>query len=244
MLISTLYQSLTSKEDLSSAKPRKYRRTNSFNPSKVRIHNIQVRQIQDVGEEENYVPKHFHSRKYKDHVSIIIMHEHDMPGKVREERNSLGKGTGFPEPLCEDRNTTLPHPDADTSPNATIEAKDIPPVRVHSRHRLFLGRHQSKTRSHGGTLNVQPMGLYDNIQYADGSVEEIGLMEEKSPDKESKHDSVIDGVASASEETLINAKHLEDSEHDSEKDSDRDTASQRGEKKRRRVLRKLRWQKS
>ena len=44
-----------------------------------------------------------------------------------------------------DRNTTLPHPDADTSKNATIEAQDVPLERTHSR-RSFLhkhGRHHS-----------------------------------------------------------------------------------------------------
>jgi len=80
------------------------------------------------------------------------------------ERNSLGKDTGFPEPLSLDRNTTLPHPDADTSPHAAIESADIDLHRTHSR--LSFMRHYSKHK--GSHLSVP---LYDNIEYADASHE-------------------------------------------------------------------------
>lgn len=84
----------------------------------------------------------------------------DLPAK---EVNVLNKHTGFPEPLSPDRNTTLPHPDADTSPNATIEAPDDL-TRIHSRNSFLHRRHHSKN-SFG---RIDPMkGLYDNIKYAD-----------------------------------------------------------------------------
>ena len=42
-----------------------------------------------------------------------------------------------------DRNTTLSHPDADTSKNATIEAPDIALERTHSRRSFRHHRHHS-----------------------------------------------------------------------------------------------------
>lgn len=67
-----------------------------------------------------------------------------------------------------ERNTTLPHPDADTSPNATIEAPDL--ERTHSYRSFF----HHKNHSHGATKHgkCEPddlSGHYDNIEYADGS---------------------------------------------------------------------------
>ncbi|KUI52481.1 hypothetical protein VP1G_10331 [Cytospora mali] len=59
------------------------------------------------------------------------------------------RDTGFPEPFCGNRNTTLPHPDADTSPDACISQDDISVSRVHARHRhSFLIKHKLAT-SHG-----------------------------------------------------------------------------------------------
>ncbi|KAH7348309.1 hypothetical protein BKA65DRAFT_258119 [Rhexocercosporidium sp. MPI-PUGE-AT-0058] len=112
-----------------------------------------------------------------------------------QERNSLGKDTGFPEPLSEDRNTTLPHPEADTSPNATIEAPDANPTRPHSR-RSFLGRHHSHQKSSSFLpKDLENSGLYDNIQYADGSREEKSTKELQSDEsgKGSSDGSSFDG---------------------------------------------------
>lgn len=79
------------------------------------------------------------------------------------------RNTGFPEPFCGskshslappsrgthtdkkaiDRNTTLPHPDANTSPDACISQDDISVSRVHSRQRRsFLAKNKRAT-SHG-----------------------------------------------------------------------------------------------
>ncbi|POR32705.1 Uncharacterized protein TPAR_07121 [Tolypocladium paradoxum] len=70
------------------------------------------------------------------------------PPKARGTRREP-RDTGFPEPFDEGRNTTLPHPDADLSPNATISHDDVAVDRALKRHRLsFLNKHK-KTIAHG-----------------------------------------------------------------------------------------------
>ncbi|KJZ78271.1 hypothetical protein HIM_02309 [Hirsutella minnesotensis 3608] len=61
------------------------------------------------------------------------------------------RDTGFPEPLDEGRNTTLPHPDADLSPNATISHEDVAGDKAMlKRRRLFsLSNKHKKTINHG-----------------------------------------------------------------------------------------------
>jgi hypothetical protein len=83
----------------------------------------------------------------------------------------MGKGTGRADSST-DRNTTLRHPEADTSPNPTIEAPDIVFSPTHPR-RSFL-RHHSHRSTNSGTLPIEQDRLYDNIQYADGTREERG----------------------------------------------------------------------
>ncbi|KAA8569755.1 hypothetical protein MFRU_004g04490 [Monilinia fructicola] len=78
------------------------------------------------------------------------------------ERNYMGKDTGFPEPLSHDRNTTLPHPEADTSPYATLESSEFDLYRSHSR--LSIRRLHSKHK--GSHLSVP---LYENVGQTDGS---------------------------------------------------------------------------
>ncbi|KAG9245049.1 hypothetical protein BJ878DRAFT_38877 [Calycina marina] len=77
------------------------------------------------------------------------------------------KDTGFLEPLSPDRNTTLPHPEADTSQNATIEGADSSLEKVHSR-RSFRG-HGRNHSSRSGKITLEDNLRYDNIQYADGT---------------------------------------------------------------------------
>ncbi|KAH6666674.1 hypothetical protein B0J14DRAFT_449207, partial [Halenospora varia] len=165
-------------------------------------------------------------RNYKDHLEKIMMHAAHaahIQEPPQEEVNSSGKGTGFPEPLSVVSNTTLPHPDADTSKNATIEAEDIAPVRTHT-HRSFLGRHHSKNTNHG-KLTAEEIAIYDNIQYADGTTEEHAPnLERASPEAERK----LGQKPSTSQDTLVNAgRECEESDN-----------SSIGEKKRG-VLRKL-----
>jgi hypothetical protein len=61
-----------------------------------------------------------------------------------------------------DGNTSLPHPDADQSPDACISAEDIPVTRVYSRHRLsFFDKHK-RTISHG-KLTPETELVYNDI---------------------------------------------------------------------------------
>jgi len=79
---------------------------------------------------------------------------------------AVKRDTGFPEPFSPDRNTTLPHPEADTSPNATIEGPDIALERGNSRR--SFGRH-AKMKNSGKIPLAERDMPYDNIQYSDGS---------------------------------------------------------------------------
>lgn len=85
------------------------------------------------------------------------------------------RDTGFPEPFDEGRNTTLPHPDADLSPNATISHDDVAVDRALKRHRLsFLNKHK-KTIAHG-IINPQMEALQ--------SVLSLSFMDTDSANKE------------------------------------------------------------
>lgn len=85
----------------------------------------------------------------------------------------------MPLPQIE-RNTTLPHPDADTSIGAVIEGPEIALSRSHSLKMSFLS-HRSKHGNASGKINpadlvkVEDAGLYDNIQYADGTKEKRSM---------------------------------------------------------------------
>ncbi|KAM0244958.1 hypothetical protein ACHAQJ_010682 [Trichoderma viride] len=59
----------------------------------------------------------------------------------------VNRDTGFPEPFDRSSNTTLPHPDADLSPNACISHDDLAGDHALKRKRLsFLHRHKNKQR--------------------------------------------------------------------------------------------------
>ncbi|KFX89831.1 hypothetical protein O988_02737 [Pseudogymnoascus sp. VKM F-3808] len=72
--------------------------------------------------------------------------------------------TGFPEPLSLQRNTTLPHPSANLSPDACIESSDIPLHRSHS----FLRFSSSRRVSSKGFID--PNQVYENMLYVDSTV--------------------------------------------------------------------------
>ncbi|PHH70118.1 hypothetical protein CDD82_7335 [Ophiocordyceps australis] len=68
--------------------------------------------------------------------------------KSKKPRRPI-RDTGFPEPFDCGRTTTLPHPEADLSPNATISSHDVGVEHVLKRQRLsFLKKHH-KNLSHG-----------------------------------------------------------------------------------------------
>ncbi|KFY87823.1 hypothetical protein V500_06734 [Pseudogymnoascus sp. VKM F-4518 (FW-2643)] len=79
-----------------------------------------------------------------------------------QESNGI-RYTGFPEPLSLQRNTTLPHPDANLSPNACIESSGIPLARSSSRF------HFSSSRRVSSKGFIDPNHVYENIHYVDST---------------------------------------------------------------------------
>ena len=78
------------------------------------------------------------------------------------------RDTGFPEPFCGNRNTTLPHPEANLSPDACISADDISVSRVmHRSRRSFLSKHNKRTTSHG-VITREMEAMYSDALSADG----------------------------------------------------------------------------
>ncbi|KAN0108904.1 hypothetical protein V8E51_008646 [Hyaloscypha variabilis] len=149
---------------------------------------------------------------YRTHLRRSSTLHTRMPTNVQDlparEVNVLNKYTGFPEPLSPDRNTTLPHPDADTSPNATIEAPDLDLTRTQSRNSFLHRRHQSKN-SFGKIGALKAGGLYNNMPYAGSTreVENVRSLEVKSPTIESPIEGVAEQNAAANgaaEEKLVN----------------------------------------
>ncbi|KAG6105032.1 hypothetical protein E4U13_008101 [Claviceps humidiphila] len=87
--------------------------------------------------------------------------------EIQAPRTSTSKrvprDTGFPEPFHKVSNTTLPHPDADLSPNATLSSDDVSPERVLKRNRLsFLKKNNKRTVSHG-TLDPHSEALHSIV---------------------------------------------------------------------------------
>jgi len=85
--------------------------------------------------------------KTKDIPQINIMSSPSSPTKSTSTRRG-SRDTGFPEPFDGDRNTTLPHPDADLSPNACISQEDFTMEHIKRTRRSFLSKHR-RTTSHG-----------------------------------------------------------------------------------------------
>lgn len=58
------------------------------------------------------------------------------------------RDTGFPESFCGSRNTTLPHPEANISPDACITEEDVSPARAMMRYRMsFMAQQEGDNRS-------------------------------------------------------------------------------------------------
>ncbi|OHE99150.1 hypothetical protein CORC01_05643 [Colletotrichum orchidophilum] len=74
------------------------------------------------------------------------------------------RDTGFPEPFNGERNTTLPHPDANLSPNAVISQEDLSGNRSRTR-RSFLQKHR-RTISHG-RITPQMEAIYSSEALAE-----------------------------------------------------------------------------
>ncbi|KAL6810815.1 hypothetical protein GGI42DRAFT_349791 [Trichoderma sp. SZMC 28013] len=68
----------------------------------------------------------------------------------------VDRDTGFPEPFDQLSNTTLPHPDADLSPNACISHDDLAGDHALKRKRLsFLHRHKGRRTLMQGIIGTQ-----------------------------------------------------------------------------------------
>ncbi|KAH7149590.1 hypothetical protein B0J13DRAFT_309575 [Dactylonectria estremocensis] len=87
--------------------------------------------------------------------------------KSRQQREP--RDTGFPEPFNGVRNTTLPHPDADLSPNACISQEDISPERALSRSRRSFLRKKRRTVNHG-RISPQSEALYSVLSLVNTDV--------------------------------------------------------------------------
>ncbi|KAK4193121.1 hypothetical protein QBC35DRAFT_164878 [Podospora australis] len=66
------------------------------------------------------------------------------------------RDTGFPEPFCGNRNTSLHHPDAKVGEDACITEDDVNVGRALIRHRMSFQVQRERSRSRAGSL-----GLYD-----------------------------------------------------------------------------------
>lgn len=124
-------------------------------------------------------------------------HVQDSGDAKRDGAGGSKKNTGFPEPFSEDRNTTLTHPDADTSPNATIEAPALDLTRTHSRSSFLHrnGRHHSGHHLFGRHESLEKM--YANIMYADDEAGCNGYPEGHEPgdvDGEKTEPNSVDGM--------------------------------------------------
>ncbi|KAK3326290.1 hypothetical protein B0H66DRAFT_154771 [Apodospora peruviana] len=63
-------------------------------------------------------------------------------------KGTKGRDTGFPEGFCGNRNTSLPHPKANLSPDASIGEEDIAVTRALARHRMSFIAKKDKQHHH------------------------------------------------------------------------------------------------
>jgi hypothetical protein len=89
--------------------------------------------------------EHYHTEAMAGTVTTHIATVAAGTAKPRREP----RDTGFPEPLNNLRNTTLPHPDADLSPNACLTQEDIDPEWSLMRTRRSFLRKKRRTLNHG-----------------------------------------------------------------------------------------------
>ncbi|KFX96044.1 hypothetical protein O988_05514 [Pseudogymnoascus sp. VKM F-3808] len=87
-----------------------------------------------------------------------------MGSTTRDRKLNGVRYTGFREPFSTDRNTTLPHPSADISPQASLEASDITIERSILRL-LKYSRKRSYSSKQKGFLNLG--NKYNDMQDAD-----------------------------------------------------------------------------
>ncbi|KAK7419903.1 hypothetical protein QQX98_003090 [Neonectria punicea] len=102
------------------------------------------------------------------------------PSPTVKSRRREPRDTGFPEPFNDVRNTTLPHPDADLSPNACISQEDISPERALSRSRRSFLRKKRLTTNHG-RITPQSEALYSVLSLVNTDVTDSESIKAISP---------------------------------------------------------------
>lgn len=112
---------------------------------------------------------------------ILVMSASPTTRKPRREP----RDTGFPEPLSGDRNTTLPHPDADLSPNACICQEDVDPARAMRRHRRSFLKKNRKHIIQSGKITPQHEAMYSALSLVSSEIAEFGFPKRSSPSLES-----------------------------------------------------------
>ncbi|PTB64227.1 hypothetical protein BBK36DRAFT_1124712 [Trichoderma citrinoviride] len=86
-----------------------------------------------------------------------------MASKTASRKPRVSRDTGFPEPFDQFSNTTLPHPDADLSPNACITHDDLVGDYALKRKRMsFLSRNKNRRTLTHGSLGAQS-GLVNSV---------------------------------------------------------------------------------
>lgn len=109
---------------------------------------------------------------------IQVMSPTPTTSTTRSRREA--RDTGFPEPFNSDRNTTLPHPDADLSPNATLTQEDIDPSRALSRTRRSFLRKNRRTLN-SGRITPQSEALYSILSLANVDLSDTDSVRHVSP---------------------------------------------------------------
>ncbi|KAF8254015.1 hypothetical protein K440DRAFT_592783 [Wilcoxina mikolae CBS 423.85] len=90
-------------------------------------------------------------------------------GTTRSNQTGVGArhDTGFPEPFSQDRNTTLPHPEAATRPHEELPESILEASKRHRASRMIPGKHH---KSHKDVEREMYSGLETvDADDADGS---------------------------------------------------------------------------
>ncbi|KAG6038708.1 hypothetical protein E4U41_003842 [Claviceps citrina] len=132
--------------------------------------------------------------------SAIPQIEVQAPPRVSTTKR-VPRDTGFPEPFHSGPNTTLPHPDADLSPHATLSCEDVSAERLLKTHRLSFLKKNRRTVSHG-TLDPHTQALHSIV---------------------SNPALTADGGKNPSTTSLVLSRDGEDSVHSGSKKGDDDT---------------------
>lgn len=151
--------------------------------------------------------RHLRSRINSGSSTIIPQIEVRAPPRPSNMKQEP-RDTGFPEPFRSGPNTTLPHPEADLSPNATLSYEDVSAERMLKRHRLSFLKKNKRTVSHG-TLDPQSEALH--------SIVSLSTFDADGGKNQSHH------FANTSMTSLRYSKDGCDSVHSSSKKDDDDT---------------------